>query len=159
MLWRIARSRDNNWLTGWAMGWGIAVLWVCSFVPFDPLIANYNVRNCKEMGGEAGALDLAYLESLGPDALPAVAYLIENLPQEAASAPPAIEPKPSYGRGSRVEQIEYDEEGRVVAVKFVGLGEELAAMRDRLSDDLDEQLDGWRGWTVRRAWLDESVSD
>ena len=159
LLWRIARSRDNNWLTGWAMGWGIAVLWVCSFVPFDPLIANYNVRNCKEMGGEAGALDLAYLESLGPDALPAVAYLMENLPQEAASAPPAFEPKPSYGRGSRVEQIEYDEEGRVVAVKFVGLGEELAAMRDRLSDDLDEQLDGWRGWTVRRAWLDESVSD
>ncbi|MGB1124815.1 MAG: DUF4173 domain-containing protein [Phycisphaeraceae bacterium] len=159
LLWRIARSRDNNWLTGWAMGWGIAVLWVCSFVPFDPLVANYNVRNCKEMGGEAGALDLAYLESLGPDALPAVAYLIENLPQEAASAPPAFEPKPSYGRGSRVEQIEYDEEGRVVAVKFVGLGEELAAMRDRLSDDLDEQLDGWRGWTVRRAWLDESVSD
>ena len=159
LLWRIARSRDNNWLTGWAMGWGIAVLWVCSFVPFDPLIANYNVRNCKEMGGEAGALDLAYLESLGPDALPAVACLIENLPQEAASAPPAFEPKPSYGRGSRVEQIEYDEEGRVVAVKFVGLGEELAAMRDRLSDDLDEQLDGWRGWTVRRAWLDESVSD
>ena len=26
LLWRIARSRDNTWLTGWAMGWGIAVL-------------------------------------------------------------------------------------------------------------------------------------
>ena len=157
LLWRIARSRDNNWLTGWAMGWGIAVLWVCSFVPFDPLIANYNVRNCKEMVAKTRP-DLVNFESLGPDAC-LQSLLMRTFLRRPHLRLPAFEPKPSYGRGSRVEQIEYDEEGRVVAVKFVGLGEELFAMRDRLSDDLDEQLDGWRGWTVRRAWLDEAVSD
>lgn len=158
LLWWIARSWDNAWLTGWAMGWGIVVLWVCSFVPFDPFIAQYNVNNCKEMGGEAGAIDLAYLEALGPDALPAVVYLIEHLPEEALLAPSGLVPEPSYGRGgSRVKRVEYDEQGRTVELELTGLGQELTQIRDRLYKDLAEQLEGWRGWTVRRAWLEDEA--
>lgn len=158
LLWRIARSRDNNWLTGWAMGWGIAVLWVCGFVPFDPMIAGYNVRNCKEMGGQAGAIDVGYLEQLGPDALPAITYLIENLPVAAADSPPEHVPGQSWERrGADVDRIDYDLEGNPIIVEYVSLGEELAGIRARLSDDLDEQLEGWRGWTVRRAWLHDAT--
>lgn len=146
LLWRIARSRDNAWLTGWAMGWGIAVLWLCSFVPFDPIIAGYNVRNCQEMGGQAGTIDLAYLEALGPDALPAVSYLLENLSADAAASASNYVPAP---RDDRDDQIYFDN-GR--------LGTKLDAMRSRLSRDLDEQLGNWRGWTPRRAWLKSESS-
>jgi hypothetical protein len=147
LLWRIARSRDNNWLTGWAMGWGIAVLWLCSFVPFDPLIAGYNVRNCQEMGGEAGPIDLVYLEKLGPDALPAVSYLLENLSADAAAASSSYVLATRYDRD---DQFYFDNGS---------LGSKLDGMRHRLSSDLDEQLEDWRGWTVRRAWLVQFASD
>lgn len=147
LLWRIARSRNNAWLTGWAMGWGIAVLWVCSFVPFDPMIAQYNVRNCKELGGQAGAIDLAYLEELGPDALPAVTYLLSSLSEEVAASRSGYEPD-LRARYDRDYPDTFDNGS---------LGTKLDGMRHRLSYDLAEQLDGWRGWTVRRAWLQRSA--
>lgn len=153
LLWRIARSRDNTWLTGWAMGWGLAVLWVCSFVPFDPMIARYNVANCQELGGHAGPIDIAYLESLGPDALPAIDYLVEHLPPEAGEAPPAYEPEPGYERGGAriapaANRWQEPEPG-----KQASLHDQLARMRGALSEELEVQLEDWRGWTVRRAWL------
>ncbi|MFK7788732.1 MAG: DUF4173 domain-containing protein [Phycisphaeraceae bacterium] len=177
LLWRIARSRDNTWLTAWAMGWGIAVLWVCSFVPFDPMIAGYNVRNCKEMGGQAGVIDVGYLEQLGPDALPAVAYLIENMTADAAARPAnlnsartsegvedAAPDPPLVWYDSDYEpgfDRDYDRSPDVVplAIDVYTLGEELVDLRARLSSDLAEQLDGWRGWTVRRAWLEQSTGE
>lgn len=157
LLWRIARSRDNSWLTAWAMGWGIAVLWVCSFVPFDPMIANYNVRNCKELGGQAGAIDVAYLEELGPDALPALSHLIENLPPKYGNAMPG---STLYGRGSRAyyERVDYGARSGTLDDNAT-LREHLVHIRGDMSDELEEQLDGWRGWTVRRAWLEQSVAD
>ncbi len=166
LLWRIARSRDNTWLTAWAMGWGIAVLWVCSFVPFDPLIAGYNVRHCKEMGGEAGAIDLAYLESLGPDALPAIVYLTTNMPEEVANRPSRYgQEVPSSRSRIQPELVWYEREGRELIQagesqpRVYSLGDELADLRAHLTEQLDEQLDGWRGWTVRRAWLERSIAE
>lgn len=157
LLWRIARSRDNAWLTGWAMGWGIAVLWVCSFVPFDPMIAGYNVQNCKELGGKAGPIDIAYLEQLGPDALPALTHLIDNLPPKYGNAMPG---HTQEGSGSRVyvERVEYEHRGEKPE-DTAPLQEQLLYIRGGLSDQLGERLDGWRGWTVRRAWLQQSAND
>lgn len=154
LLWRIARSRDNAWLTGWAMGWGIAVLWVCSFVPFDPMIAQYNVNNCKELGGNAGPIDLLYLEQLGPDALPAIMHLYENLPDEFADAPSGSINSLSWERrGVDLERIEYDTYGDPISIRVDTLGEGVLAIRKHLIADLDGQLEDWRGWTARRAWL------
>lgn len=162
LLWRIARKRDNRWLTGWAMGWGLAVLWVCSFVPFDPVIAGYNVRNCQEMGGHAGPIDLAYLEQLGPDALPAIDYLVDHLPQEVAEAPQgegqALRTRDEVLVVARVERAAYEDQ-RAEVKKNISLGEQLGAIREDLSRDLDEQLAGWRGWTGRRIWLSRSAGE
>lgn len=154
LLWRIARSRDNAWLTGWAMGWGIAVLWVCSFLPFDPFIAHYNVRNCKEMGGQAGAIDIAYLEELGPDAQPAIAYLIEHLPAEYGDAPSQHEPDADYRRVSYAPRFE--DEARASVNNAFTMSETLEIVRAGLEADLREQLEDWRGWTVRRVWLQQT---
>ena len=152
LLWRIARSRDNAWLTGWAMGWGIAVLWVCSFLPFDPMIADYNVRNCQELGGKAGPIDIAYLEQLGTDALPAIDYLITNLPAERADAPPGmiqlvlITPTSRY----TTERTTADDGS---------LGQRLGTLRMDLAAELRDDLSDWRGWTARRAWLRQSAGE
>jgi len=161
LLWRIARQRDNAWLTRWAMGWGLVVLWVCSFVPFDPAIVRYNVLNCEELGGHAGPIDVAYLQALGPDALPAVDLLIQKLPPEHASAASGYE----QGRNDYVVQAEYgrwsggrrgdawQEPSQAVPT----LGEALGNLRAELKGELDEDLSDWRGWTARRAWLSEAA--
>lgn len=161
LLWRIARSRDNTWLTGWAMGWGLCVLWLCSFVPFDPMIARYNVMNCQELGGHAGPIDVGYLEHLGPDALPAIAYLIENLPDQAGQSPSAYEVESSAD--ARLAEIQVarinDHPSAAQDPTAVSLHDELANVQSELSKDLSDQLGAWRGWTVRRAWLGRSVVD
>ncbi|MEM6258331.1 MAG: DUF4173 domain-containing protein [Planctomycetota bacterium] len=152
LLWRIARSRDNNWLTGWAMGWGIAVLWVCSFVPFDPLIAGYNVRNCKELGGKAGPIDIVYLEHLGPDALPAIELLIDKLPAEYAQASPGSTAYGNYSR-ERAPRLRYASR-QSSPPRHATLDEHLRHIQADLTLTLEEQLEDWRGWTARRSWLE-----
>ena len=77
-LWIIARiiaARSNAWL--WRMNAFtlFAVLCICAFINFDGLIADFNVRHCREVDGRGAPLDLAYLRELGPDALPALAWL------------------------------------------------------------------------------------
>jgi hypothetical protein len=61
----------------------IAVLYVCCFVGFDRIIASHNVRYCAEMTGEGAALDIAYLEHIGVESIPA----LESFVSEVGSAP------------------------------------------------------------------------
>ncbi|MFN3166342.1 MAG: DUF4173 domain-containing protein [Phycisphaeraceae bacterium] len=161
LLWRIARQRDNAWLTRWAMGWGLVVLWVCSFVPFDPAIARYNVLNCEELGGHAGPIDIAYLQALGPDALPAVDLLIEKLPPDYADAPSGYE----RSRDGYIVGADYErwDGGRRYASRQepaqpdMTLGDVLGDLRIELQNELDQDLSDWRGWTVRRARLKQAT--
>ena len=69
---RILSGRSNLWLINANMLTALLVLYACSFADVDGFIARFNVRHCKELGGAGRSLDLAYLEALGPDALPAV---------------------------------------------------------------------------------------
>lgn len=149
LLWRIARRRDNRWLTGRTMGWGLAVLYLCCFVPFDPVIAGYNVDRCKEMGGPAGPIDVAYLETLGPDALPAIDRLLAEVSADRLDQPSAYRPEQVDvvgGRGSVSVSRGREPSG-------VSLGAALQSVRGEAADELGRRLSGWRGWTVRRAWL------
>lgn len=81
LIWRIIARRDNRWLLQVNAVTAAAVLYVCCFVNFDGLIADYNVRHCAEVGGRGAPIDLAYLESLGAEALPATHWL-ESQPIE-----------------------------------------------------------------------------
>lgn len=49
--------------------------------------------------------------------------------------------------------------GGVNVAEFISLADALQGIHQRLSADLAEQLDGWRGWTVRRAWIDDAIRD
>jgi len=78
ICWRIVGGHSNRWLINVNLLTLLAALFLCSFVNFDGLIASYNVRHCKEITGQGVAIDLAYLRGLGPDSLPALAWLMEQ---------------------------------------------------------------------------------
>ncbi|MBU2580156.1 MAG: DUF4173 domain-containing protein [Alphaproteobacteria bacterium] len=69
---RIALSRSNVWLMNANALVLAAALYTACFVNFDGVIADYNVANCREMGGNGVPLDADYLAALGPAALPAL---------------------------------------------------------------------------------------
>ncbi|MEM1211481.1 MAG: DUF4173 domain-containing protein [Planctomycetota bacterium] len=81
VLWRVLAERDNAWLLRRAAVLGVAVVYASCFVNFDGFIARYNVAHSAELRGEAGGsrVDLMYLEHLGPEALPALERLSEEL--------------------------------------------------------------------------------
>jgi hypothetical protein len=69
---RIAAARTNRWLFNVNVLTGLTVLYAGCFLDLDGFIAGFNVRHCEEVRAEGPALDLAYLEHLGPAALPAL---------------------------------------------------------------------------------------
>lgn len=75
---RIVLDQSNRWLV-----WGNAAvlaltLYVCSMVDFSGLIARFNVTHSWEIAGTGERVDMAYLCSLGPAALPALDMLAAN---------------------------------------------------------------------------------
>ena len=69
---RIALNRSNKWLVQANLAALTAVLYICAFINFPLVIADYNVSNSKELSGKDVKLDFDYLINLGPQALPAI---------------------------------------------------------------------------------------
>lgn len=69
---RIILEQSNGWLVRMNLISLLATLYVCSLVNFDAIIADYNVTHSKEAAGKGVNLDLNYLYTLGPQALPAL---------------------------------------------------------------------------------------
>lgn len=87
---RIVLDRSNLWLVGANLIALSIVLYGCSLVNFDALIADYNVAHSREASGKGVQLDIDYLLTLGPQALPA----IDN----------AMALRPGAGQGSLVSR-------------------------------------------------------
>ena len=69
---RIIRRKSTLWLVQANVLMLAAVIYACCLINFPALVANYNVQNCHEMGGNGPNLDVGYMESLGPQAIPAL---------------------------------------------------------------------------------------
>jgi hypothetical protein len=69
---RIALNRSNQWLVGANLIALAIVLYGCSLVNFDAFIADYNVAHSREASGSGVQIDINYLMTLGPQALPAI---------------------------------------------------------------------------------------
>ena len=69
---RIILEQSNGWLVRMNLIGLLTTLYVCSLVNFDAIIADYNVTHSKEAAGKGVNLDLNYLTTLGPQALPAL---------------------------------------------------------------------------------------
>src|SRR3954467_6070942 len=73
---RIALNRSNDWLIRANLITLTATLYICSLVNFAAEIADYNVSHSREAAGNGVLIDMNYLFSLGPQALPAIARAI-----------------------------------------------------------------------------------
>jgi hypothetical protein len=72
ILVQLYTRRSNLWLLSANAVATLTALYLCAFVNFDYLIADYDVHHCGEANGESAFLDVHYLQSLGPEAIPAV---------------------------------------------------------------------------------------
>lgn len=69
---RIALNRSDGWLIRANLLTLTATLYICSLVNFPAIIADYNVSHSREVTGNGLSIDMDYLLSLGPQALPAI---------------------------------------------------------------------------------------
>jgi hypothetical protein len=75
---RMALRKSNGWLIGMNLGTLALTLYLCGFVSFPKLIADYNVAHSLEVSGQGVKLDAQYLLSLGPQAVPAIDRFISQ---------------------------------------------------------------------------------
>ena len=68
------RSRPFQFVAGDDDDFGslALALYICCFINFPQLIANYNVEHSRQLSGTGTTIDTAYLVSLGPQAIPAI---------------------------------------------------------------------------------------
>ncbi|WP_315836128.1 DUF4173 domain-containing protein [Bradyrhizobium prioriisuperbiae] len=69
---RMAFDQSNRWLILANLSALALVMYICAFVNFPAVIANYNVAHSQEVSGKGVVLDFDYLMALGPQALPAL---------------------------------------------------------------------------------------
>lgn len=80
ILIQITRRKSNSWLLS-ANAIALAlVLYGSCFLNAPWLVATYNVEHCREVSGKGPNLDWRYLQSLGPQTLPAIERHQEKLP-------------------------------------------------------------------------------
>jgi hypothetical protein len=69
---RIVLNRSNGWLIRANLVTLTATLYACSLINFAAIIADYNLSHSREATGKGVSIDMNYLFSLGPQALPAI---------------------------------------------------------------------------------------
>lgn len=80
ITWRLLSGATNARLVAVNLAAAAGLLAACCFANLDGLIAQFNVAHCRELGGAGVALDVDYLESLGEEALPALAIAAHEAP-------------------------------------------------------------------------------
>ncbi|MFK4387741.1 DUF4153 domain-containing protein [Bradyrhizobium sp. USDA 223] len=86
---RIVLDRSNQWLIGANLAALTIVLYGCSLVNFDAFIADYNVTHSREVSGKGVHIDIDYLMTLGPQAVPAIdkAFALRPAAREGCLVP------------------------------------------------------------------------
>ena len=72
IMTRIALEKSSEWLCAANFLTLFLTLYLCCFVNFAALIADYNIQHSKEAGGKGQELDFYYLKSFGNAAFPAI---------------------------------------------------------------------------------------
>lgn len=98
---RIMLRQSNEWLLGANLLTLSATLYACCFINFAAMIANYNATHSREVNGGGLGLDLGYLRSLGPAAIPAMDVLLAK----AARADPGVDQTILAGRASEKNEF------------------------------------------------------
>ncbi|MBX7248822.1 MAG: DUF4173 domain-containing protein [Caulobacteraceae bacterium] len=69
LLWRVLRDRGTGWLLNLNAGAGLLALVGLSVVDIGAVVAEWNLTHARDAGGRGVAVDLCYLQRLGPSAL------------------------------------------------------------------------------------------
>jgi Domain of unknown function (DUF4153) len=69
---RIAWQRSNGWLIRVNLVAVMLTLYLCSLTNFTAIIADHNISHSREATGKGVEVDIGYLLSLGPQALPGI---------------------------------------------------------------------------------------
>ncbi|MGV3550911.1 DUF4153 domain-containing protein [Rhizobium sp.] len=77
ILLRILLRRSNEWLVAMNLASLMAVLYVTALIDIPAAIARFNVEHSVEVANKGVPLDLGYLRSLGPSAIPALDVYID----------------------------------------------------------------------------------
>ena len=80
ILIQIILRKPNSWLVAANALMLAFVMYECCFINAPKLVASYNLEHCREVGGTGPNLDLNYLASLGPQALPAIGPHVKDVP-------------------------------------------------------------------------------
>ncbi len=120
---RVLNNRSNAWLVNANALATIAVLLVCCWVNFTGIIADYNVRHARELDGNGQQLDVAYLQNLGPNSLPALSWYAQQVTRSKKS--PAAVSSALYAVGAATA----------------------------LNNELNTRQENWRAWTLESARL------
>jgi hypothetical protein len=72
IMLRILLDRSNAWLFAWNMAGLLVVLYGVAVTDVDGIVARYNIEHSRDLGGSGQWLDITYLASLGPAAVPAI---------------------------------------------------------------------------------------
>ena len=87
---QVIRRRSNAWLMNGNAVAAAATVYACCFINFPYVVASYNVAHCLEAMGRGPALDVNYLISLGPQAMPAYDAYYRDYAENAPFAGPGI---------------------------------------------------------------------
>ncbi len=79
---RIIFNKSGRWLINTNILALIAVFYVSCFVDFARHIADYNVANCRELGGRGVPLDVKYLRKIGTSSIPALNKFLSVAPEK-----------------------------------------------------------------------------
>jgi len=83
ILLRILLQRSNEWLVALSMATLVLTLYATALIDIPAFIARFNVAHSREVSGEGMPLDIYYLWTLGPPAIPALDAYVAALPTEA----------------------------------------------------------------------------
>jgi hypothetical protein len=91
ITFQIAARKSNKWVLDANALALAATLYLCCFLNFPHIVASYNVAHCLETSGAGPALDIDYLLSLGPQAIPAYDRFVRLHAERTGRSPPREE--------------------------------------------------------------------
>lgn len=82
ILLRIIFRRSNEWLISMNLAALVTVLYLSALYDFPGFIARFNVENSLQPRPSGASLDVSYLSSLGPSAIPALDFYLASAPDD-----------------------------------------------------------------------------
>lgn len=135
---RIYFGRSNRWLINTNSLTLYTTLYLCCFINFGSIIADYNVKHCREITGSGASLDVHYLRNeIGSAAIPALIWFEAH---HAASS--ATQPAPSTYLPA-TDGSYYD------APRYTSAVDRVSEFRRELQQQANTRIQNWRAWTFR----------